>query len=324
MLNLLKETLFYVLETLIHNGPILTFGIFVAAIMKVYVDPEKLKVMLTKKSGVSIPVTVAFGAFTPFCACGTMAVVVSMLTTALPWGPIMAFLTSSPLMSPDEFILYSGIVSVKFAIALTISSVIIGIGSGYITHLIEKHTHFLDGEARFSKIKTKSFCCGEEEKVNIEECSCSSPTTAQNFVEKYRLKELFKVFYEVGIKQVLVYFAVFAAIGFMINRYIPATFIMKYLGSGNKVAVPLLAVIGLPLYVNGSSSIPIITALMSGGASSGALLAFMITGPGTSAGVLAGIATIMKKRALVLYITFLLVFAIVLGYLYDFLLILGI
>lgn len=324
MLNLLKETLFYVFETLIHNGLILTFGIIVAAIMKVYVDPEKLKDMLIKKSGVSVPITVAFGAFTPFCACGTMAVVVSMLTTALPWGPIMAFLTSSPLMSPDEFILYSGIVSVKFAIALTISSVLIGIGSGYITHSIEKHTHFLDGEARFSKIKTKPFCCGEEEKDNIEECNCSSPTTVQNFVEKCRLKELFKVFYEVGIKQVLVYFAVFAAIGFIINRYIPSTFIMKYLGSGNKVAVPLLAIIGLPLYVNGSSSIPIITALMSGGASSGALLAFMITGPGTSAGVLAGIATIMKKRALALYITFLLVFAIVLGYLYDFLLILGI
>ena len=63
---------------------------------------------------------------------------------------------------------------------------------------------------------------------------------------------------------------------------------------------------------------------MSGGASSGALLAFMITGPGTSAGVLAGIATIMKKRALALYVALLLVFAIVLGYLFDFLLMLGI
>jgi uncharacterized membrane protein YraQ (UPF0718 family) len=49
----------------------------------------------------------------------------------------------------------------------------------------------------------------------------------------------------------------------------------------------------------------------------------MITGPGTSAGVIAGIATIMKKRALALYGAYLLVFAIVLGYLYDFLLMLG-
>ena len=247
MLNLLKETLVYVLTTLVHNGPILALGILIAAIIKVYVDPEKFKEMLTKKSGVSIPVTVAFGAFTPFCACGTMAVVVSMLTTALPWGPIMAFLTSSPLMSPDEFILYSGIVSVKFAIALATASVIIGIGSGYITHLIEKHTHFLDGEARFAEIKTTTSCCGTGEKTSIQGCNCISPTKVQNFVEKYKLKKLIKVFYEVGIKQVLIYFAIFAAIGFMINRYIPEALIMKYFGSGNKFAVPLLAMIGLPL-----------------------------------------------------------------------------
>jgi uncharacterized protein len=62
---------------------------------------------------------------------------------------------------------------------------------------------------------------------------------------------------------------------------------------------------------------------MIGGASQGALLAFMITGPGTSAGVLAGLVTIMKKRAIGLYVIYLLVFAVTLGYLYDFLLMLG-
>ncbi len=333
MLNLLKETLLYVLTTLMHNAPILAFGILIAAIMKVYVDPEKLKAKLTKRSGISIPVTVAFGAFTPFCACGTMAVIVSMLTTALPWGPIMAFLTSSPLMSPNEFILYSGIINVKFAVALATASVIIGIGAGYLTHLIEKHTSFLDGQARFEKIKIKPPCCAAEIEETIS-CGCTETAASicecdrvevkpQNLIEKYRLKELLKVFYEVGIKQVLVYFSIFAAIGFMINRYIPAELIMRYFGTGNKFAVPLLAMIGLPLYVSGSSSIPIVMALMTGGASNGALLAFMITGPGTSAGVLAGIATIMKKRALALYVAYLLVFSIVLGYLYDFLLMLG-
>jgi uncharacterized membrane protein YraQ (UPF0718 family) len=47
------------------------------------------------------------------------------------------------------------------------------------------------------------------------------------------------------------------------------------------------------------------------------MLAFLITGPGTSAGVLAGIATIMKKRAIALYVAFLLAGAILLGYAFD-------
>jgi uncharacterized membrane protein YraQ (UPF0718 family) len=356
MLNLLKETLIYVLRTLSHNSLILIFGILVAAAITVYVDPEKMRRAIMKKKGASIFGSVAFGAFTPFCACGTMAVIVAMMTTALPWGPIMAFLTSSPLMSPDEFILYSGIISVKFAVALTAASVIIGLGSGYITHFIEKKTSFLKDQARFSDKKPASSCCAP---VTTETCCSSDPTDApissccsaapadapissccsayatescsceteavkeQGFVEKYKLKELFMVFYKVGIKQVLLYFSIFAAIGFMINKFVPAELIMKYMGSGNIFAVPLLSLIGLPFYVNSSSSIPIINALMEGGASQGALLAFMITGPGTSAGVIAGLMTIMRKKAIALYVVFLLVFAIILGYLYDFLLMLG-
>jgi uncharacterized membrane protein YraQ (UPF0718 family) len=334
MFDLLKETLLYAAGTLYHNAPILAFGILVAAIIKVYLDPVKLKQVLIKNAGVSIPSTVAFGAFTPFCACGTMAVIVSMLTTALPWGPIMAFLTSSPLMSPDEFILYSGIVSLKFAVALTAASIIIGLASGYMTHMLEKHTNFLKGQARFTEEPSVSSCCSTSATAEAS-CGCSeaaaqtascccTPERPQSLIERYKLKELFKVFYEVGVKQVLPYFTIFAAVGFMINKFVPATLIMRYLGSGNIFAVPMLAMIGLPLYVNGSSSIPVINALMAGGASSGALLAFMITGPGTSAGVLAGIATIMKKRAIALYAAYLLVFAIMLGYLYDFLLMLGV
>lgn len=358
MLDLLKETLLYVAATLIHNAPVLAFGILVAAVIKVYIDPEKLRQVLVRNAGVSIPATVAFGAFTPFCACGTMAVIVSMLTTALPWGPIMTFLTSSPLMSPEKFIIYSGVVSFEFAVALAAASIIVGLGSGYMTHLIEKHTHFLDGQARFSDQPAKSSCCSaaavtistcgcteyavtaqaasgcgcSDTKALKADCSCSSRKAAgccitvktQSFSEKYKLKKLYKAFFEVGFKKVLVYFSIFAAIGFMINKFVPAAMIMKYLGSDNRLAVPMLALIGLPLYVSGSSSVPVIDALMSGGASSGALLAFMITGPSTSAGVLAGIATIMKKRAIGLYIVYLFVFAIILGYLYDFLLMSGV
>lgn len=331
MLNLLSETLQYVAETLIHNAPILIIGILVAAAIKVYVDPERLRNALMKKASISITGSVAFGAFTPFCACETMAVIVSMLTTALPWGPIMAFLTSSPLMSPDEFILYSGIVSIKFAVALTVASLIIGLVSGYATHLIDKNTSFLKEQARFADNTAAVSCCSSELSASAEapSCCCNSSEISVccspvNKTDKYKLKELFKVFYEIGIKKVLLYFTIFAAIGFMINKFVPATLITKYLGSDNLFAVPLLALIGLPLYVNGSSSIPIINSLMAGGASGGALLAFMITGPGTSAGVIAGLVTIMKKRAIALYVAYLLVGGIVLGYLYDFLIMLGI
>lgn len=306
ILQLVKDTFFYVAGTLIHNAPILLLGLLVAAAISVYVDAEKFREMIMRKSIVSIPATVAFGTFTPFCACGTMAVVVAMLTTTLPWGPIMAFLTASPLMGPDDFIFISGIISVKFAVALTVASIIIGLGSGFAAQFIEKKTHFLDNQTRFSKkIDNSSHDC-----LTCDEMNCCTES-------KHKIKEFLRFCFDVGVKQILIYFAVFAAIGYLINQYVPAEMITHYLGNGNIFAVPLLAVVGLPLYVTGPSSLPVIDALMTGGASDGALLAFLITGPGTSAGVIAGIAMIMKRRAILLYVAFLLTGAILLGYLYD-------
>ena len=307
ILQLVKDTFVYVVGTLIHNAPILILGILVAAAISVYVDAEKFREMLMRKSIVSIPATVAFGTFTPFCACGTMAVVVAMMTTALPWGPIMAFLTSSPLMGPDDFIFISGIISVKFAVALTVASIIIGLGSGFATQLLEKKTHFLDNQTRFSKRIENS----SQDSSDFDEMNCCT------FVRKSKIKEFLRFCFDVGVKQILIYFAVFAAVGYLINQYVPAELITQYLGRGNIFAVPLLALVGLPLYVTGPSSLPVIDALMAAGASDGALLAFLITGPGTSAGVIAGIAMIMKRRAILLYVAFLLAGAILLGYLYD-------
>ncbi|OQB23555.1 MAG: putative permease [Firmicutes bacterium ADurb.Bin182] len=342
----LKDTVLYVLETLAHNFPALILGVLVAAALQVYLDPEKMKNWLMRRSAVSVPAAVAFGALTPFCACGTMAVVISMLATALPWGPVMAFLTSSPLMSPDGFVLISGIISPSFAFALALASIVIGVGSGYITHMIERKTHCLDNQLRFGPAKTVSVhsecccsaidsrqiaCCAAE---NGSECDCNCdkivightaiccnapdfPNRLGTLFTKYKIDRLLKAAFDTGVKKILPFFSLFAGVGYLINRFIPSEWITTLFGEGSIFAVPLAAAVGLPLYISTSSSLPLIDSLMQSGVSAGAMLAFMITGPGTSAGVLAGIATIMKKKALALYIALLLAGAILIGYAYE-------
>ena len=129
--NLLVGLVTTVLNSLAHNWWVLALSILTAVALKTYVNTEKLSKFLTGKTRVSILLSVAVGAFTPFCACGTMAVIVGMLTTTLPWGPIMAFLTSSPLMSPDGFLMISGMIGLRFAVALTVASLVIGVASGF-------------------------------------------------------------------------------------------------------------------------------------------------------------------------------------------------
>lgn len=110
----------------------------------------------------------------------------------------------------------------------------------------------------------------------------------------------------------------------MINYFVPSSFILALFSCETVFAVPLAALIGLPLYIGGESAIPLVQSLMAGGVSGGAMLAFMITGSATSAWVIAGISAFLKKKVIGLYVSYILAGGIVLGYLYDLLLALGI
>jgi uncharacterized membrane protein YraQ (UPF0718 family) len=362
ILALLKDTALYLLQTLRHNAVVLILGILIAGALRVYIDTERMKQWLLNRPALSIPATVAFGAFTPFCACGTMAVVLGMLASSLPWGAIMAFLTSSPLMSPDEFVMISGILGVRFAVALTAASLLIGMGAGYLANTLQKRTGYFKDQLRFAEKPKKaperratvkredlraasyvssSGCCAPAPAASCCSpapaasccaaapaascCAAAQPARTASFsgiLKKLKLDELAETVFDLGIKKILPLFALFATVGYLINRFIPAEWISAVFGVQNAFAVPIAAVVGLPLYVSGSAAIPLMDSLLQAGVSPGAMLAFMITGPGTSAGVIAGIASILKRRAIAYYIACLMVGAIVLGYLYDAILVL--
>ncbi len=340
-----------------HNWNILLISIVIAVGLSTYVNSDKMTKFLFRKKNVSIIASVLFGSFTPLCACGTTAVLIGMLTTTLPWGPIMAFLTSSPLMSPDGFVYISGVIGLRFAIALTVASLVIGVASGLITNLIQKKTKYLEGQSRFlgTQVGTAATCgCGVEAAttdcscqtaVAVPACSCSSSKDAvgdgnstigiegdgqlccgqtsgstpvhNDLMKKLKLKELATNFFTLGIKQILFFYAVFIAIGSLINTFIPTSIIEVLFGNSSFYAVPLASLIGLPLYITTNSGVPIIQSLIQSGASEGAMLAFIITGSATSAWVIAGLATFMKKRAVALYVGFVLVGGIISGYVLD-------
>ncbi len=393
LIDLLTDTFRYVITSVTHNFWVLVLGIGIAAAIRVFVDPEKMKKALSGKASISIPGSVAFGALTPFCACGTMAVVLSMFAAMLPWGPVMAFLVSSPLMSPDGFVLMSGVLGVKFAVSLTVASIVMGLGAGLVAEMISRRTKWLDNQLRHAlpdemgvsasvgasnagKEPGKQGCgCGSgsgngSRKIsgtafaidsgigigtgtgkdtgagkNAEggktrkkyvlaarnmddiECGCEGEgilrvqnTSVEDPVPMApagKLREMLDVIVDLGLKQILPMFMVFAGIGYLINRFIPAAWIQMLFGADKWYSIPLAALIGLPMYVSGDGSIPLIRSLLDSGAGAGAIMAFMITGPGTSAGVIAGIGTILKGRAILLYISLILVGGILSGYIYQ-------
>jgi uncharacterized membrane protein YraQ (UPF0718 family) len=323
------EAVIFVGQTLWADGIYLLLSILIAVVMAVYIDPVKARHYLMKKKSFLIPGSVGFGALTPLCACGTMAVVISLLTTALPWGPIMAFLVSSPLMSPDTFVLISGFLGVKFAVVLAFGSIVLGLTAGYLTHLIETKTNFLKDQFRAVSNKKNQNKAAETNyrsagaiqfqyyKAGNACCASVSVSKTQTFVEKLKIKEFAQTFISLGVKKILPLFLIFAFIAYAVKAFVPTVWIMELFSGNNIFSVPLAALIGLPLYVSDSTVAPLLQVLQQAGASNGSLLAFMIAGPGTGLGVIIGLNVVLKRKALLLYLAYIFFGAVVLGYLYD-------
>ncbi|MGE5507163.1 MAG: permease [Chitinophagales bacterium] len=93
--------------TLVHNWPLLALGTLISAATKVYLDQEKLAGFLRRHQGRGVFAATGVAVATPLCSCGTMAVILGMMASRMPWAPVVAFMVSSPLTSPEE-LAYSG------------------------------------------------------------------------------------------------------------------------------------------------------------------------------------------------------------------------
>lgn len=137
------------------------------------------------------------------------------------------------------------------------------------------------------------------------------------FLAKWKIDSFFQTLWSLGFRTILLNFLIFIAIGSLINLLVPNTIIQALFGGDHIWSVPLASMIGLPLYVTTESAIPIIQSILQSGASEGSMLAFIITGSATSAWVIAGLNTFMRKRAIILYVGFVLAGGILAGYLYN-------
>jgi uncharacterized membrane protein YraQ (UPF0718 family) len=87
----------------------------------------------------------------------------------------------------------------------------------------------------------------------------------------------------------------------IISALIPDDFFADHLGQG---VLPLLVmmVLGIPVYVCATASVPVAAALILKGLSPGAALVFLMTGPATNAASLVTIANTLGMRTAVIYL----------------------
>lgn len=115
--------------------------------------------------------------------------------------------------------------------------------------------------------------------------------------------------------------AKFMALAFFLEAliilYIPSEWIAGLLGQQNQWAILMAALIGVPVYTTELTALPMVSGLLAQGMDPGAALAFLIAGPTTTLPAMAAVWGLTTRRVFFLYLSFVLVGAIVFGYLYD-------
>ncbi|MCP3938226.1 MAG: hypothetical protein GY708_22995 [Actinomycetia bacterium] len=321
LLDLLARVSLDVLRTIDTVWPFLAITILVAAAMPVYVGLDRISSLLRRKWWVATLGAVGFAALTPFCSCGTMAVLLGMIASSTPWAPLVAFMVSSPLTSPSELVFSAGLFGWPFALLFFGGTIAMGIVAGLVANVLDR-IGWLEGQAR-TLATTEDSSCDATEPVDGSPTTgiggtlvvaAPAPTeTTTNLATRLRLSEYGREIWSTG-RRLAVLFLAFTAVGYLVIEAIPTAWLQDNLGGDSLAAVPLAALLGIPAYINTEGSLPLVATMVDNGMGPGPALAFIVTGAGTSIGAISGLLIIARTRVVALVVALLFIGAIVLGW----------
>ncbi len=267
-------------------------------IILMYIPEEKIRAKLSGRGIVGNIMAAGFGALTPFCACSTIPMTVGFLHAGVPFGSTMSFLIASPLLNPIIIGMLGAMVGIEAMIAYFVIAFIASVAFGY---LLEK-----TGMQRYVK------------NVRLKDAhETGENRRAWPFGRK--LKEAFRGAWG-SLRPIMGYLLVGVALGAGIYGYMPQDFVLGIAGPDNPFAVPIAAVLGIPLYIRAETAIPIGVALMGKGMSVGAVIALVIGGAGMAIPEMSLLASIFRKKLVAIIVLVIFLTAVISGYLFNILL----
>lgn len=268
---------------------------FIMGVARTYIDLQKFGTLLSNKSKVFCYIIAAgLGVITPFCCCTGIPLFIALITSHVSLDIAMAFLITSPLVNEMAIVLLTSSISVKFAIVYVVASMFIGVCGGYVVSLCNKNQflrqtddNFFTQHQIFSKV---------------------------NFIERvdFGLKEMYST-----IKRIWLYVLIGTGLGAVLHGYIPQEWFIKYGNIQNYMAVPIVVILGMPLFANIAATVPIAQVLLDKGVPIGTVIAFVMSVVGVSFPQLVMLHKILRVRFLVFFVLFLLMMFTSMGYILN-------
>jgi uncharacterized membrane protein YraQ (UPF0718 family) len=229
------------------------------------------------------------GIASPLCMYGTIPIAASFAEKGMAEDWIAAFMMGSILLNP-QLLLYSAALGVPALVIRFVSCFVCGVAAGMCVRLFFKRKPFF-AFAKFESMANRD----------------TDPNPLLRFLKNFGR----------NIRATGLYFLTGIVLSAFFQRYVPQEAFGKIFGSNKGFGVLMAATVGVPLYVCGGGTIPLLRQWIVSGMSIGSAASFMITGPATKITNLGAVKIVMGGGHFALYILFSVLISLATGFIVN-------
>lgn len=233
----------------------------------------------------------AAGIASPLCMYGTIPIAASFSQKGIRDDFLAAFMVCSVLLNP-QLVIYSTALGPALLAVRIAGCFFCGILAGFLVR------------AFYVRAGRPFFCFG---KMSAAENRDTDPDPARRL-----LKNIWR-----NIRATGPMFLLGIVLSVLFQRYVPADAFASLFGRNEGFGVLLAAGMGVPLYVCGGGTIPLMVQWLHDGMSAGAAAAFMLTGPATKITNLGALKTALPVKHFALYLGYIILFSLLCGFLVN-------
>ncbi|OEJ64955.1 SO_0444 family Cu/Zn efflux transporter [Magnetovibrio blakemorei] len=292
-------------------APWLLFGLLVAGLIHAWVPQDGIARLLGGRGVRHIVMGALLGAPLPICSCGVLPAAIGLRRAGASREATTSFLVSTPETGVDSVALSYAMLGPFLAFARPIAAVF----SAIVTGLLMR---FLPGEealelvGKTHTVAAQTSCCSSGSCGGVQ-AQAAPEKTAQSPVRRtlggigYALTDIFD--------DIALWLVVGLVLAATTTTWIPPSALGAY-GSGIGAMV-VMVLVGIPMYICATASTPVAASFLLAGVSPGAAMVFMLAGPATNIATLGVVRREMGNRGVVLYLSGIIVTAIVAGLMTD-------
>jgi uncharacterized membrane protein YraQ (UPF0718 family) len=287
-------------------------GMAIGSLVSVF-GKEKINSMFIamrdKKLGIlGIIIASLLGIASPLCMYGTIPIAASFAASSAAEkgmfaskgsaedtpsreGELAAFMMSSVLLNP-QILFYSAALGLPMLITRFATCFLCGIAAGIVIRIFFKKKSFFNFSGFYE-------------------------TENRDLVPNILLRYLYN--FGRNVKATALFFLAGIVLSALFQCYVPADGFARLFGSSNRgFGILMAATIGVPLYICGGGTIPLLQSWLQYGMSMGSAAAFMITGPAAKLTNLGALKIVLGFKHFLLYLIFAVFFAFICGLFVDF------